>query len=133
MANTYMIISNVAFILATVFLIVAIVLFFAFKIREVIAFLNGKEAKRNMERIRKEVEDKNVKKSDVKAFDYSEIAQNMKYEKDTEDEEETTLLSDESKTTVLQNEEGTTLLAADDDFVIEKNITYVHSENTIDI
>ena len=92
MANTYMIISNVAFILATVFLIVAIVLFFAFKIREVIAFLNGKEAKRNMERIRKEVEDKNVKKSDVKAFDYSEIAQNMKYEKDTEDEEETTLL-----------------------------------------
>ena len=133
MANTYMIISNVAFILATVFLIVAIVLFFAFKIREVIAFLNGKEAKRNMERIRKEVEDKNVKKSDVKAFDYSEIAQNMKYEKDTEDEEETTLLSDESKTTVLQNEEGTTLLAADDDFVIEKNINNVHSENTIDI
>lgn len=139
MAQIYEIISWVSFILAGVFLIASVILFFSLKIRKTIDFLSGKEAERTMERIRNEVKEGN-KKATSNKYEFNDVRVNVSTEHITEE-----LNHDESvngtvvlgampelepATTVLtEDEEATTVLG--EVFVILENITLCQSKEII--
>ena len=141
MAQIYEIISWVSFILAGVFLIVSVILFFLLKIRKTIDFLSGKEAERTMERIRNEVKEGN-KKATSNKYEFNDVRVNVSTEHITEE-----LNHDESvngtvvlgampelepATTVLtEDEEATTVLG--EVFVILENITLCQSKEIIKV
>ncbi|MCR5517673.1 MAG: hypothetical protein K6F17_03795 [Lachnospiraceae bacterium] len=114
MAKTYMIISIASFITSGIFFIISVGLFFALKINKVIDFLSGKEAKRNMERIRQEAKVKKHESVKVENIEYSKadvstynetVTDKLSEERETEIFEDvaTTLLSDEEEQTSLLN------------------------------
>lgn len=63
MAQTLMTISNVLLVLALLFIVAAAIVFFKFQIREVIAELSGKSARKSIEQLRED-----NKKSGVRRF-----------------------------------------------------------------
>lgn len=147
MADTYNLISIVAFVLSAVFLIISIVLFFKLNIRKVVGDLSGRNVRKSIEMMKK-----NTQKQDdtnmytENAISYRKISEVTQETYTTEKITEPLKNNNETATTVLGNNEnkGTTVLGADvnngttvltsyqllppsEQFIVEKEITFIHT------
>lgn len=110
MAGTLHTLSIISFVLAVAFLILAIVLWFVFKILNVIGDLSGSNARKSIERMRQQNEKSGDKsyKSSKKNLIRGKLTETMKDMKDFSGTEETGLLKENSAK--LYEEENTGLL-----------------------
>ena len=131
MADTLSNISLITFILSGVFFVVAIILFIVFNIPDVLGDLTGRNAKKTIERIRKDNTKSNKKKSD---YTYSKKREVLIKQDDygNPDKESTGLLPD--ITEVLVDDE-TALLVEDElkenGFEYIEDVMMVHTKEEI--
>lgn len=155
MADTFKMISNISFILAAIFLLVAVFMFFKFNIRKIVGDLSGRNARKSISAMKQdnpsgEVSNVNyIYKREIKET-FSELQTTSEMEVRTESLNEnkseivtdvldetintTTVLSENvAGTTVLgQNEVGTTVLSnaqlmpKEKQFIVRKEITFMH-------
>lgn len=120
-------ISIVAFSLAAVFLLIAIVLFFKLDVRAIIDDLSGKKAERQIQELREQNRSPEMSRNGRVLYNVSSEEKTAKLPAkitrplgEDAKEEETTLLEEE---TMLLAEEGTTLLAEDTTLLAEEGTT----------
>ncbi len=132
MAETLSSISLITFILSGVFFLAALTLFIVFKIPDVLGDLTGKNAKKTIERIRKDNAKSNKKKSDYTYSKKRKVISNQEYS-DNSDDEATGLLPD--ITEVLVDDDETTLLVEDETkengFEYIEDVMMVHTKEEI--
>ena len=146
MADTYNSISNVAFVLAAVFFIVSAILFFRFNIVKIVGDLSGRNARKSINAMKNNINASNnaqqVIFSNLNTVSYNNVtgstdSNNAQQNTDMSDDSyhtdilndmdllSTTVLGEnESETTVLSQTE---LLPANLRFVIEEDITFIHT------
>ncbi len=107
-ANSLFIASNVSFVAAVVFGIIAVILFFRFKIPSVINDLSGRSARKSIQQMRIENEKKGRKSHHFS----KENNQDKKQKKEDEANPETRLIKENKKTDI--SSESTALLIDED-------------------
>lgn len=143
MNNIYQIISIIAFVLAGLLFIVAIILFFALNVKKSIDILSGHAEKKSIMQMQ------NVATANEKNSVYSFTGQDLKQtnklsqpEQNVEEDESTMILgNDEGATVVLaENEQATVVLndcmetqllhGADNYIRIIKEVIYIHTDDS---
>ena len=114
-ADTYQMISIIAFALAAVFFILAVILFFKFHIPSLINDLSGRTAMRQIQEIRERNSNDNKRKNVINAFEVSgDIGNKITTEKISRERiEATEIIEREEETELLHNQETEILRGTD--------------------
>ncbi len=149
MASTYNLISTITFILAAIFFLLSVFLFFKFNIIKISGDLSGRNAKKSISEMKKVVssipnENREVYDSVVLQSSSEPVARAITTEMDPIEENATDILNDNMQSTTVLNveENGTTVLNADEigttvlsteqlipeskRFIVIKEITFIH-------
>ncbi len=144
MSNIYQIISIVAFVLAGLLFVVAVILFFALNVKKSIDILSGHAEKKSIMQMQ------NVAASNEKNSVYSFTGQDLKQtnklsqsEQNVEEDDSTMILEDDNESTVVlsESEQATVVLSdntetqilhnADSYIRIVKEVLYIHTNEVL--
>lgn len=156
MADTFNLISMVSFVLAAVFFLLSAIMFFKFNIRKLIGDLSGRNARKSIDGMKREVKvckqqpvDNTVYKREIKESSKALQTDVQSCETKPLDEDVTAILENEfdgimlfdkdiTTTTVLsESEMGTTVLSENQlilpekRFVLSREITFIHGDVTL--
>lgn len=122
MADTYNSISNVAFVLAAIFLLITSILFFRFDITKIVGDLSGRNARKSISAMKNNINTA----GNIQPVIFSNI--NSIFELEDNNYATAILGENEHETTVLSEAE----LRPDNlRFIIEEEITFVHTHESL--
>lgn len=125
-AEIFQIVSVIAFIMAIIFLVLAIILFFKLDIPAVIGELSGKTAAKQVAEIREQARIQSLRRRPISEYREPEEASSPQYTDIQVVEEQTVLLAEE---TMLLGE--TEELKTTDGFQIVMDVVMIHTDKRI--